>query len=203
MMKKALKILGFIFLGLFILVGIGAMIGEDEETPPIPKTEVAKEVEAKIKAEADQEAKEQAEQKAKEEAKIKAEADAKAKAEAEKKAQEDAISHQSKMEEQVFNILKENMPHSEIEFNKEDKTYTVHTRNKELAQEIAMIFSGVAPIDSWNEMKESMAGASESFMGIVGEGYSVAMSNPSNEKNLILLITEGVVIYDVMDERGM
>lgn len=102
----------------------------------------------------------------------------------------------------VIRMLEEHMSDSEIEYREESKLFIVHSNNQELAKEIAMIYEEVLPMDSWEVMVDSMANASKSFSDILGDGYSLAMSNPANHDNLLIIVMDGIVIYDAMEDEA-
>ena len=53
---------------------------------------------------------------------------------------------------------------------------------------------------SWNELVDSFAELSGKISETVGSGTSIAMANPVNTNNVILIITDGVVVYDAVSE---
>lgn len=53
---------------------------------------------------------------------------------------------------------------------------------------------------SWNELVDSFAELSGKISETVGSGTSIAMANPVNTSNVILIITDGVVVYDAVSE---
>lgn len=53
---------------------------------------------------------------------------------------------------------------------------------------------------SWNELVDSFAELSGKISETVGSGTSIAMANPANTSNVILIITDGVVVYDAVSE---
>lgn len=53
---------------------------------------------------------------------------------------------------------------------------------------------------SWNELVDSFAELSGKISETVGSGTSIAMANPANTSNVILIITDGIVVYDAVSE---
>lgn len=203
-MKKMMKVIAWV-IGVFLVLGIiGSCMSDDAtsndtETPVVEQNEVVAEPtkEEKEQAEAEALAKKEAE-----EQKAKEEAEAKAKAEEERKAKEQAQAEiQSQIEQDMLNIMKENLDGmADVTFDKESKFYVVTPTSDSLIREIAMTFSGQIDSDSWDTMVSSMAYMSENMSNNLGNGYSVAFTNPANPDNYLIVIVDGVVIYNAIDE---
>lgn len=68
------------------------------------------------------------------------------------------------------------------------------------SKEILYMMTGVTGTEEWDGMVESLQGLSESLTGLVDEDIYLSLVNPENEDNTLLLIQDGVVMYDISDE---
>ena len=103
-------------------------------------------------------------------------------------------------EELHLAIMQENMSmYVDIEFDKTSKTFTMTPNNEELANEIALLASGIG-FDEWDVLVNGLASMSETGVTSLGEGYSITLVNPHNEENILLWVMDGVVMYDVADD---
>ena len=218
----------FIIIAIIGLLGIAAMLGstvEDvqEETEADAKTEQTREMTDKAeqeKAEEEREAKEKAEaerkqeeKKAKEEqkAKQKAEEEAEAQAkteeaeklrkeqEAKEKAEQEATD-KADAEEIYLQIMRDSVgSYVDIQFDKTEKTYVMTPTDQGLIDEISMLPMGIGH-EEWGVLVDGMTSMSASGKDLVGTGYTISLVNPLNHENVILWITDGVVIYNVIDD---
>ena len=219
-MKKFLKFLIISTIGLVVIAGLFGSAEEDaaEETKAsVIKTEENREVtdqeqaerkREEAKEEAKQKAEAEAKQKAEEEAEAKAEAEAQAKAEAEKQRKEEKAKERAEqvaagkasVEEIQLQIMRENMStYVDIQFDSADKIYTMTPIDQGLIDEITLLSAGIGH-ENWGVLVDGMTEVSESLEGVLGEGYSVAITNPLNHENYLLWIIDGVVIYNVIDD---
>ena len=159
----------------------------------------AKEEEAKQKAKEEQKAKQKAEEeaeaqaKAEEAEKLRKEQEAKEKAEQEATDKEDA-------ETIYLQIMRESVgSYVDIQFDKTEKTYVMTPTDQGLIDEISMLPMGIGHED-WGVLVDGMTSMSKSGTDLVGTGYTISLVNPLNHENVILWITDGVVIYNVIDD---
>ena len=97
--------------------------------------------------------------------------------------------------------LKENFIEvGDVTFDEESKVFTVHPEDPQVAVELAEMLDGTRSKESWYNLVESFTGLSERIGRKLGPGYGLAMANPVNEENVILIITDGLVIYDVFEK---
>ena len=217
-------------IGLMVIVGLFENTGEDipEETEADTKTEETSEATDKDKeeqkAKEEQEAKEKAEAERKQEEKKAKEEEAKQKAEEEQKAKQKAEeeaeaqakaeeaeklrkeneakekAEQANAEEIYLQIMRESVgSYVDIQFDKTEKTYVMTPTDQNLIDEISMLPMGIGHED-WGVLVDGMASMSKSGKDLVGEGYAINLVNPLNHENVILWITDGVVIYNVIDD---
>ena len=214
----------FIIIAIICLLGIAAMLGstvEDvpEETEADTKTEETSETtdkaEEEQKAKEEQEAKEKAEAERKQEEKKAKEEEAKQKAEEEQKAKQKAEEEAEKLrkeneakekaeqanaEEIYLQIMRESVgSYVDIQFDKTEKTYVMTPTDQGLIDEISMLPMGIGHED-WGILVDGMTSMSKSGTDLVGTGYTISLVNPLNHENVILWITDGVVIYNVIDD---
>lgn len=108
---------------------------------------------------------------------------------------------QSQIEQDMLNIMKESLNGmADVTFDKENKFYVVTPASDSLIREIAMTFNGQIDSGSWDTMVESMSYMSENMSNNLGGGYSVVFANPANPDNYLIVIMDGVVIYNAIDE---
>ena len=219
-MKKILIISAIV---LVVIVGLFENTGEDapEETKADTKTEQTSD---KSRSESTDEDKEEAkrkneEKKAKEEQAAKEEQKAKQKAEEEAEAQAKAEEAEKERKEQeakekaekevadkegaetiYLQIMRESVgSYVDIQFDKTEKTYVMTPTDPGLIDEISMLPMGIGHED-WGVLVDGMTSMSKSGKDLVGEGYTINLVNPLNHENIILWITDGVVIYNVIDD---
>ena len=204
------KILIISVIVLMVIVGLFENTGEDipAETEADTKTEETSEVtdkaEEEQKAKEEQEAKQKAkeEQEAKRKAEEEAEAQAKAE-EAEKLRKENEAkekAEQADAETIYLQIMRESVgSYVDIQFDKTEKTYVMTPTDQGLIDEISMLPMGIGHED-WGVLVDGMTSMSRSGKDLVGEGYTINLVNPLNHENVILWITDGVVIYNVIDD---
>ena len=214
-MKKFLIIA---VIGLMIIVGLFENTGEDipEETEADTKTEETSDksrsemtdedkAEAKRKYEEQKAKEEEAKQKAEEERKAKQkaeeESEAQAKAEeSEKLRKENEATDKANAEEIYLQIMRDSVgSYVDIQFDKTEKTYVMTPTDQNLIDEISMLPMGIGHED-WGVLVDGMTSMSKSGKDLVGEGYTINLVNPLNHENIILWITDGVVIYNVIDD---
>lgn len=216
-MKKLKKIgIGF---GILLAVGVvGSLFSEEEQTKEVVAEqevseqeeterkefeEVMEEVqEQRDKKEEEQEAEKEKELAEKEE-ELKKKEEELAKIEEEKAKEEEKENKEKELaekEEQVLSILEENFDQvGKAEFNKENKNYTIIPTDPNLVSEINLIAAGVFPED-WDYMVESFVELSNSLANQLGSEYSVSLTNPANHENILILVRNGVLLYDVQND---
>ena len=214
-MKKLKKIgIGF---GILLAVGaVGSLLPEEEITEEVvAEQEVSekeeterKEFEEAMEEVQEQRDKKEEEQKAKKELvekeeELKKKEEELAKIEEEKAKEKEKENKEKELvekEEQVLSILEENFDQfGKVEFNKEHKNYTIIPTDPNLVSEINLIAAGVFPTD-WDYMAESFVELSNSLTNQLGSEYSVSLTNPANHENILILVRNGVLLYDVQND---
>ena len=159
----------------------------------------AKEEEAKQKAEEEQKAKQKAEEEAEAQAKAEEAEKLRKENEAKEKAEQEATD-KADAEEIYLQIMRESVgSYVDIQFDKTEKTYVMTPTDQNLIDEISMLPLGIGHED-WGVLVDGMTSMSASGTDLVGTGYTISLVNPLNHENVILWITDGVVIYNVIDD---
>ena len=221
-MKKLKKIgIGF---GILLAVGaVGSIFSEEEKTEEVVAEQEVSEKEISEKEETErkefeevmEEVQEQRDKKeeeleaekekelAKKEEELKKKEEELAKIEEEKAKEKEKENKEKELvekEEQVLSILEENFDQfGKVEFNKEHKNYTIIPTDPNLVSEINLIATGVFPED-WDNMVESFVELSNSLTNQLGSEYSVSLTNPANHENILILVRNGVLLYDVQND---
>ena len=171
-MKKVLKIVVGVVVGLFILMLIIGACSDPAVVEPEPEKEEVAAKPAPKKEEAP-------------------------KKDLEEKSVEEAVGEPTKDEKQMLANFKENFQDSEVTFNKEAKVYQIELKGDQMIMEIGQMVNGTRSKDSWYSLVDSTVTVSNNMSGFLGEGYSVALTNPANKENIILLVRDGIVLYDI------
>ena len=210
---KKLKYVGFSFLAVLLLMVFAVITsgGESTTEPETPVVEVqadeAKETENKKIKELEAEL---AEAKAKEEAREKEDAEAKQKAQEEadqrakdaEEAEKLVTDTKSVEEDMLFEVLKDSMEGTgDVSFDRENKTFIITPTSEDFGTEFLMMVSGAKSDQDWNFMVDSFEELSRTIQDALGDGYALTMANPSNSENVILVIIDGVTVYDVFKDQ--
>ncbi|ALY08105.1 hypothetical protein BhaS171_00049 [Bacillus phage vB_BhaS-171] len=186
-MKKLLKGV-LIFFGVIVLLGACASLLGEEEAAPTPQEVKAEPVKEEEKA---PEPKERAK---------KEEAKPKPKQEEKKEEPKEEPPSNEVFEGMALNILEENFAGvAEIAFDKETKFFTLTPTDPRFALEIGMMIEGTKSLDDWENLVESTVSMSKSNKELLGSGYSIALMNPANTDNVLLVVVDGVVFYNAFE----
>ena len=171
----------------------------EQEKKKAKEEQEAKEEEAKQKAEEEQKAKQKAEEEAEAQAKAEEAEKLRKENEAKEKAEQEATD-KANAEEIYLQIMRESVgSYVDIQFDKTEKTYVMTPIDQNLIDEISMLPLGIGHED-WGILVDGMTSMSKSGTDLVGTGYTISLVNPLNHENVILWITDGVVIYNVIDD---
>lgn len=182
-MKKMFKLGCGGFIVLFILAMIGAGIednaSEPKEQKEKPKVEEQKET--KKVEEPKEESKEESKKEPREEV-------------------NDLNDREFLIESQLA-IFQENFKGiADVKYHEEAKAFQVFPTDPGFSIELAEILEGSRSSDDWDFLVESTVQTSESSKKILGSGYSITIMNPINSENVILLVQDGKVLYDAINE---
>ena len=143
----------------------------------------------------------QEEQEAKEEAERQAEEQAEQEAEEEASATEDQEQVQGHREAVFLEHGRESMIGvMNIEFSPVEKTYYLYPIDPMIVDEIHNLVMYGQGIEDWNYMVESLVVLSEAAQQVVGDGYTIMLMNPVNGENVLVMVQDGQIIYDAIDE---
>lgn len=114
------------------------------------------------------------------------------------------INDTSSKESGMLAILKNSFSgFATIEFNKEYKVYHLIPTDPNFENDILTIYNN--PNDSelmeiWNELIYRFKDGSKLIQNELGDGYGVALVNPSNKDNYLILAKDGVIVYDFIHD---
>lgn len=187
----------------FLAIGIFAPV--EEETAEETKEKETEEVEAEeTKEEAQEKEKKNNEDNGKKEEKEEAKTSESATSEPVDNGQsnnEDTEEAQESLEQMALEIMEESFAGiAEVSFDKESKLYTITSTDPAFEQELVMMNEGILGQEEWNILVENFAFMSDSVKDLIGNGYSIALMNPSNSDRYLLMITDGKVEYDAFNE---
>ncbi|QIW88602.1 hypothetical protein P59_233 [Bacillus phage P59] len=107
-------------------------------------------------------------------------------------------------EEVMLGLFKDNFGSSaDITFDPESKMYKITPLEGGMALELAQMIQGTLSTDSWYDLVDSTKGVSNNLLDQLGSGYSISLVNPANHDNVLLLVMDGVVLYDAFAEAGL
>lgn len=87
-----------------------------------------------------------------------------------------------------------------IEFSPVEKTYYLYPIDPMIVDEIHNLAVYGQGIEDWNYMVESLVILSEAAQQVVGDGYTIMLMNPVNGENILVMVRDGQIIYDAIDE---
>lgn len=149
---------------------------------------------------AEKEAKEQAEKEAEQVAKAKAEEEEKERKKVEK-ANEDAKNEASgdALVEEGLRILRENMGRiAKISYKNDTSTFIVTPTEEGFKSDLLGVSQGKY-LSEWDSVVDGMVRLSYSMKSVL-PGKSIALMNPFNEGNFLLLVKDGMIMYDFIEE---
>lgn len=183
--KKAAFVLG----GVIVLSALIGSCGDDEATQPAttePKQEVVQKEEPKKETPKEEVKKEEPKQEVKKE-----------EPKPEPKKEESKELSQSQKEQAMLSIIKTSFDGiADVKFDKDSKAYTIFPTEDGFIQAIALMQSGAMSKDTWYGLVDSTKQTSSNMSKQLGSGYTLNILNPANKDNVILMVMDGVVIYD-------
>lgn len=101
----------------------------------------------------------------------------------------------------VLNILQEGCSKiGTVHYDESQEAYIITPTDSAFIEDLGYVLDS-GDTTSWNELVDSFAELSGKISETVGSGTSIAMANPANTSNVILIITDGVVVYDAINEH--
>lgn len=100
----------------------------------------------------------------------------------------------------VLGILQEGCSKiGSVRYDESQEAYIITPTDSAFIEDLGHVLES-GDTTSWNELVDSFAELSGKISETVGSGTSIAMANPANTSNVILIITDGVVVYDAVSE---
>lgn len=84
-------------------------------------------------------------------------------------------------------------------FDEEEKVFSI-IPPEEVALELTLMKEGHMERDDWEMLRENMVELSKSIKENLGEGYIISLLNPVNTDNTLLMVVDGLVVYDLFGE---
>ena len=99
--------------------------------------------------------------------------------------------------DEVLTILEDSFGDSaEISYEEESNIISINSTDQAVKDELLAMLMGDLSLDSWNVMVDSFVFMSDQL----GEPYTVAFLNPHNTDNVLLMVSDGIVLYDAFNE---
>lgn len=194
-MKNFLKGLGYFFVFILLIGACGAIFSEDDASAPATTETKAAEPKAEEPKE-EPKAEEPKEEPKAEAPKTEAPVEKTEPVNKEHTAEELAF-----FEDMQLVIMQNNFESvASVELNKESKFYTIFPTDPGFSLELLQMHTGIKDDADWKELVDSTIYMSESTQGLLGNGYSIAILNPENRDNVLLVVTDGIVVYDAFNE---
>lgn len=189
-MNEKLKNFVIVFLGVFIALSVFNVFTDSTDSSEDTAEEAEVEVAEGVKSESESESESEPLEEVAEEVDIPV-----------KEIEIPDTESQKLLEDMAYDMLVDNFAGmAEIEFNDELKVFFVIPTDPGFTSEVLMVMDGSLPISEWDTMVDSMISLSSSFTDLLGEGYGLALANPINPENTIVLVADGILLFDIMDE---
>lgn len=105
------------------------------------------------------------------------------------------------MQQVALEILKEaNNGIGIVTFDQETKVYNLLPTNADFFIEVGAILEGLNDPAGWYGVRDSYVELSNTIRETVGSGYSLTIENPENPGTILLMVTDGEVFYDAVDD---
>ncbi len=113
--------------------------------------------------------------------------------------EEETLPDKEELEQEVLNIIRESFEgFGEIELVEE--TFIIIPTDPAISAELLAAYEGDPnALEEWEFLVESMKGMSSSMEPML-PGYWIDLRNPENTENSILVVEDGVVIYDFIND---
>ncbi len=105
------------------------------------------------------------------------------------------------LEKESLAMIKEGLVEvGDVGFLKEEKTFTITPTDPNFMGDVMLAAEGnKESLDSWNGMVEVFVSFSDSLSKSLS-GYTISIINPGNTDNVILMIKDGIVVYDAVND---
>lgn len=175
-MKQYKVLISLVIIVIFIFLAVGST-GNDEE--PIAEPEEVEDIDDEVIEETD-EAVEEVD-------------------EAIEEVEEEALPDKEVLEQELLNIIRDSFEGiGNVELT--DETFIIIPTDPMFSSELLAAYEGdPIALEDWEFVVESMKGMSMSMEPML-PGYWIDLRNPENHENSILIVEDGVVLYDFIDD---
>ena len=87
-----------------------------------------------------------------------------------------------------------------VEYDAEQDAMVIIPTEQGFSDELLYMMTGLMDRASWDSMVENFQYLSETMTEVVDADLKFAIANPENTDNMILVVQDGVVMYNVADE---
>src|SRR5699024_7531862 len=88
---------------------------------------------------------------------------------------------------------------AQVNYLEDSKMFTLLPLDPMFESELEAVVMGYGH-DDFQYMVDSLQELSATGVGMIGEGYSIALVNPANIENYIVVVMDGIVIYNALDD---
>lgn len=100
----------------------------------------------------------------------------------------------------AVNLMRENFKGiATVEYNEKNDMVLITPTDEDIELALIFLLAGKLPMSHWYELRDSFIEASKVTSEVVGSGFSMALVNPSNTDNIILLLLDGKILYDAFE----
>ena len=89
---------------------------------------------------------------------------------------------------------------ADVEYDAEQDAVVIIPTEQGFSDELLFMMTGLMDRASWDNMVENFQYLSETMTELVDADLKFAIANPENTDNMILVVQDGVVMYNVADE---
>ena len=86
-----------------------------------------------------------------------------------------------------------------VQYDEDQNAYIITPTATDFIEDLQYTLSS-GDIEDWNSLVSALMDLSKTITETVGTGTSIAMANPLKTENVILIITDGVLVYDAVAE---
>lgn len=87
-----------------------------------------------------------------------------------------------------------------VHYDKSQKAYIITPTDPTFVQDLGYVLDS-GDTQEWDALVDTITELSAKVSKTVGSGTSIAMANPSKTDNVILIISDGIVVYDAINEH--
>lgn len=88
---------------------------------------------------------------------------------------------------------------AQVNYLEDSQMFTLLPLDPMFESELEAVVMGYGH-DDFQYMVDSLQELSATGVGMIGEGYSIALVNPANVENYIVVVMDGIVIYNALDD---